>query len=169
MPCRDAMITEVISARPEQTVADALALFDKHGIRAVPVVNEKNEVIGVFNFMHLLTNILPVPVTFDGGLTRLKNMDISLDFVSGTSPWVAKRLELILPKKLEDVMIKNPRTVRPETSLREGIRLMVKYGSPLPVVSDDNNTMAGIISSQTAIKSLLRITKHLEEGKEVNE
>ncbi|MCB1557222.1 MAG: CBS domain-containing protein [Alphaproteobacteria bacterium] len=169
MPCSDAMITEVVSARPDDTVADVLALFDKHGIRAVPVVDEKGYLVGVFNFVHLLTNILPVPVTLDNGLFRLRNMDISLDHISGTTPWVAKRLKIILPKKVEEVMIKNPRSVKPQTPLREGIRLMVKHGSPLPVVRDDSNFLVGIISSQTAVKALLAIEKDMEDGKEVNE
>ncbi len=170
MPCSDAMVTEVISARPDQTVADALALFDKHGIRSVPVVDEKNQVIGLFNFSHLLHSILPVPVTLSSGFGRLKNMDISLDHLNGASPWVAKRLNIMLPKTLKEVMIKDPRTVRPDTPLREGVRLLVKYGSPLPVVkSETDKTLVGLISSQGTVSALMGIASHLEQGKEVNE
>lgn len=169
MPCSDAMITEVISARPDQTVSEALALFNKHGIRSVPVVDEKNAVVGVFSFSHLLYALLPVSSTLGDSILRLKHMDISLDHLSGASPWVAKRLNILLPQKLEEVMLKNPKVVRPETPLREGIRLMVKYDSPLPVVKDESNALVGIISSQSTLTVLTNMAAHLAEGKEVHE
>ncbi|MBL1146716.1 MAG: CBS domain-containing protein [Pseudomonadota bacterium] len=170
MPCQDAMITDVITARPDQTVAEVLAIFYKNQIRAVPVVDEQNRVVGLFNFTHLMENILPVPPAGDDEkLGRMKNMEISLDYFSDTSPWVAKRLSHELPKKLADVMIKNIHMVHPETPLSEGIRLLVKYGSPLPVVKDDNKELSGLISSQTALAALYKISELLDKGEEVPE
>ncbi len=172
MPCSNAMITDVVSVRPDQTVSEALALFDKHNIRAVPVVDEQHKLVGLFSFHHLLHEILPVSVTMGEmkGLERLKHMNISLDHLSGMAPWVAKRLATVLPQKVEDVMFKDVATVHPETPLREGLRLLVQYGSPIPVVKDDDsNVLAGLISSQTTVTELLRIAAELEQGKEIEE
>jgi len=170
MPCQDAMITDVITARPDQTVAEVLAIFYKNKIRAVPVVDDQHRVIGLFNFTHLMENILPVPPAEDDEkLGRMKNMEISLDYFSDMSPWVAKRLHNEMPKKLADVMIKNIHMIHPETPLSEGIRLLVKYGSPLPVVKDNSHVLVGLISSQTAVTALYKISELLEKGAEITE
>jgi CBS domain-containing protein len=158
MPCRDAMITDVITARADQTVADAVALFEKNKITSVPIIDDENKVIGVFSFTHLLENILPMSLAvgngFNGPLARLKHMEISLDSLSEAKPWVAKRLILELPKKLQGTMIQSPAMVRPDTPLREGIRKLVKYGSPLVVVKDDSNTLEGLITYHKTLLAL---------------
>ncbi len=167
MACSEAMISEVITGRPEMTVEEGLELFSKHGIRAVPVVDDKNIVKGIFNFHHLLEDILPVSVTFEEGISRVKHLEISLGGLSGEAPWVAHRLEMLLPKRLDEVMVAvtDMHTVKADTPLREGVRLLVKYGSPIAVVKDDEGTLAGIISSQSAVKALLKIKDELSEAK----
>ncbi len=180
MPCSDAMITDVVSIRPDQTVSEALTLFDTHQIRAVPVVSEQNELVGLCTLHLILRDVLPVSVTMDDKelkkrshmphMPHVPHMDISLDHVSGMAPRVAKRLRIVLPHKIEDVMSRDFATVHPETPLREGLRLLVEYGSPVSVVKDDDsNALVGLISSQTAVKELLRIEKDLEQGKKVEE
>lgn len=169
MPCIDAMITDVITASPDQTVAEVLGVFNDAHIRSVPVVNEDKQVVGLFSFSHLLHGLLPVPVTMSEQLLRVRHMDISLDHLAGASPWVAKRLKTLLPKKMEEVMLKDPVVVHPETPLREGIRLMVKYDSPLPVVDSKSKALVGIISSQSTLGVLLNIAAHIEDGQNVEE
>jgi len=174
MPCIDAMLKKekVITASPEQTVAETLELFEKNEIRSVPVVDANGELVGLFNFLHLLKSILPVPVTLDGDndtWLRLRHLEISLDHLAGSSPWVAQRLELLLPKKLETVMIKNPHFVHSETPLREGVRLITKYGSPLPVVNEETHELVGIVTSQKVVSSLAKIAKSVAEGNKVDE
>lgn len=164
MPCIDAMITEIISIRPDNTVSEILALFDKHGIRAVPVLGEDDKVVGKISFADILNRILPVPVTLEGSLRRLPRMDISLAHISGGTPWVTKRLHRLLPRTAAEIMVKEPRTVNPETPLREGVRLLSKYGSPILVVEEDSGKLAGLISSQTVIKRLLELEKELPES-----
>lgn len=159
MPCGNAMITQVISVRPDQTIAEVLSLFDAHHIRSAPVLDNNRRVVGKIGFTEILMDILPVPVTFEGGLRRLPNMDISLAYISGATPWVAKRLHALMPKKVSEVMVKNPRTVHADTPSREGVRLLAKYGSPLIVVDEKDGTLAGLITSQTVIKRLLELEK----------
>jgi len=162
MPCCDAMITDVISGRPDHTVAEILEIFEARGIRAVPILDDTGKVLGKVTFQDILMNILPVPVTLEGGLRRLPRMDISLAHISGATPWVAKRLHALLPRKVSEIMVKNPKTVESDTPLREGVRLLVKYGSPLLVVNGQTRDLVGLISSQTAIKRLLELKKEFE-------
>lgn len=163
MPCKDAMITEVISVYPDQTVGEALALFEKHKIRTVPVIDEKQHLVGLFTFASLLDELLPI-TDFDDedeNISRqFKHLDISLDFLAETSQWVARRLELVMVKKVSDLIEDDEiRFVSPEAPIREGMRLLVKYGSPLPVVEKDR--LVGLISSQTVVKTLMKIMNEM--------
>ncbi len=163
MPCRDAMVTNVITARSDQTVSDALKLFETHRITSIPIVDDKSAVIGVFSFTNCLLNILPMSLGLDaqssGPLSRLQYMEISLDNLAETKPWVANRLIRELPRKLGDAMVKSPPTVHEETPLREGIRLLVKHGSPLIVVDDDDRTLVGIITYHNTLRALNRLVE----------
>lgn len=166
MPCKDAMITEVISVYPDQTVGEALALFEKHKIRTVPVIDEQKHLVGLFTFASLLDELLPI-TDFDDedeNISRqFKHLDISLDFLAETSQWVARRLELVMVKKVSDLIEDDDiRSVSPEAPIREGMRLLVKYGSPLPVV--ENDRLVGLISSQTVVKTLMKIMNEMNNN-----
>lgn len=165
MPCLDAMIKKVISARPDQTVEDVIEIFDTNAIQTVPVVDEDNRVIGVFNFHDLLWQILPSVVTeLELDHPRGRYVDLKLDHIDGMSPWVERRLEIMYPKELKDVMRREFGVVHPDTPLREGIRMLVKYGSPLPVVCDEKNHLEGLISYQSAIEALRKLMKEREDN-----
>ncbi len=164
MPCKRAMITKVISVDPDKTIGDVLAMFNEYNIRGVPVV-ENDEIVGVFHLRNILQNLLPVNVTVDHGV----NLDLRLDYLVGAAPGIAKRLRKLLLVKVGEVMepVKDLRLVTPETPLWEGVRLLVKYDSPLAVVeSQENRKMAGIISSQSIVKALLDMAA--EEEKNLN-
>lgn len=170
MPCNDAMFTDVVTVTPDQTVGEALELFQQHGIRAVPVVDADKTLVGVYSFSALLLSLLPMPDAFGDGFYGMRTLDISLDHLAGSAPWVARRLKNVMAKPIKDVMVSKPACVVEDTPLREGIRLMVKYGSPLPVVNNkEERKLVGLISSQTTIKALLEIAEHVKKGKEVQE
>lgn len=166
MPCKDAMVErEIISATPENTLAEVIDLFDAHGIRSVPVIDDEGKLAGLFNFHHLLTTILPVPAN----LGRDLGVDISLDHLVGMSDCVAARLDKYLDKPLAEIMVTDPKFVHPETPLREGVRLLAQYCSPLPVTDEKTGQLVGLISSQSALKVLLNMKTHLKCGKPAEE
>lgn len=157
MPCKRAMITDVIAASPDQTIEDILKIFNERGIRGLPVV-ENGEIIGVFHLRNLLQNLLPVNVTLDKGV----NLDVRLDYLVGAAPGVAKRLRKLLMIRVRDVMepIEDLRTVTSETPLWEGVRLLVKFDTPLAVVeTEDSKKLTGIITSQSIVKALLEMAE----------
>ena len=85
---------------------------------------------------------------------RIRQVDVSLDNFYGTHDLVATRLKNQKPRKIADVMI-TPDTVRPDTPLREGIRLLEKYGSPVPVIDDvKSRKLVGVITIQSIIRTL---------------
>ena len=85
MPCRNAMITDVISCKPDDTVEHVMSIMEENRIRHVPVIDENNVLLGMFGYSHLLNELLPVSVKMEDGLQRI-------NFVIGASPGVAKRL-----------------------------------------------------------------------------
>lgn len=156
MPCEEAMITKVITLDPDQTVEEALATLEKKNIRAAPVLDGSGKLLGMFSFHHLLTNLLPVSVTMDDGLQNL-------DFVIGAAPGVSKRLRKLKPQKIGEIMDRKVIVLHPHTPIWEGIRLLVKYGSPLPVISEEDGRFLGILTEQSAVHELEKSIDVLEE------
>lgn len=161
MPCIEAMTTEMLTVSPDQTVSDAVALMDEHGIRALPVVDAKNNLVGMFGFDPLLRGLLPVSLT----IGEHDGLDLRLDYVLHASSGVAQRLSKLMSRSVGEVMTRDLYTVHPETPLWEGVRLLVKYGSPLPVVRAESMFLVGIMTAQTATRAFLHILDLMAEGK----
>lgn len=165
MPCKEAMIEKVISVGPDQTVGEALALFEKHKIRTVPVVDANHKLLGLFSFNQLLEALLPISFEEDtDGLRHFKVVEVSLDYLGDSAPWLAHRLNMVIGRKVCDFMKEDIHPVRPDTPLREGIRLIVKHGSPLTVV--DNGKLVGIITSQNVAKVVTDIATDMKKNSE---
>lgn len=153
MPCSHAMIQEdLVTANADTTLDQALEIFNKHKIRSIPVVDTENNLLGLFNFHQLLMAILPIPVGLGHNLDPL---DISLDHMFGQAEWLSERLLKHLHRTIGELMIKDLKTVHPETPIGEGVRLLAHYGSPVAVTDENSNKLVGIITSQSVIKVLL--------------
>nr|WP_321456235.1 CBS domain-containing protein [uncultured Cohaesibacter sp.] len=150
MPCKDATIESVVSLKPDQTVGDAMRILEAARIRYAPVLSEDNTLLGMFGFMSVLGEMLPVSVTMADGLDHL-------DFVRGAKPSIAQRLEAIKSKTVESAMDKKPVTLSPDLAVWEGILKLTKHGSPLPVVESGTNKFLGILTEQSAITELERV------------
>ncbi len=160
MSCDTAMITEVITAKEDETVEEALNRLNKHSLRCLPVVNNDGALMGLLSLNKVLESLLPVAVTMPDGLQRL-------NFVVGASPGIAKRLNKIRAKKVSEVMNEDMYVVHPTTPTWEAIRLMVKYGSPIPVVEKETGKLCGLISEQSSIKDLDGVIEQLEKEGEI--
>lgn len=155
MFCRNAMVTDVVSAGPDQTIRDALGLFEQHRIRAVPIVDRGGKLLGLFTFDVMLSNLLPGAVL----VNRHEMMDVNLrlDYLVDAEPDVAKHLGELLPVKLGEVMDREVRVVHPGTPLWEGMRLLVQHGSPIPVVEEKSRKLLGLLSVQSATGHLVEL------------
>lgn len=155
MSAENTIISEVYTVGPDWKVGDAIDLLDKKGVRAVPVVDNQNKLLGMLSTHQLIKNLLPVSATMEDGLQRLS-------FVIGAAPGVAKRLRSTSEKKVSEVMAKDIVVVHPETPTWEALRLLTLYGSPLPVVTSHKGTLVGIISEQSALEELRRLGEEME-------
>jgi CBS domain-containing protein len=55
MRTQDIMTTPVITVRPQTSIKDAAGLLVDHGISALPVVNEDDELVGIVSEGDLIT------------------------------------------------------------------------------------------------------------------
>jgi CBS domain-containing protein len=56
---RDVMTPQVLSARPEQSLADVARFMTEHDVRAVPIVDEGGTLLGMVTHRELLRHLLP--------------------------------------------------------------------------------------------------------------
>lgn len=153
-PCSDAMIKEVLTLKPDQTVAEAMDIYKEAGIRSLPVVDDKGKLVGLMGLRHVLLNLLPKSVTMEDGVRRL-------DFIMDAAPGIAKRYRKSLPLKVEELMDKNPTVVERDTSMWEAVRVMALHGSPLPII-DDKGIFVGMISRQTLLEELKNLLEEMD-------
>lgn len=147
------MITEVISINAHDTVGDAMALYEEKGIRGAPVVNDQGELLGLLTLGHILRHLIPEAAILEDQ-PRLKHVEVSLENIHGTMEGVVKNLTNLKKLKVEEVMVE-PDVVHPDMPLREGIRLIERYGSPIPVLEDDkSNKLVAVLSSQSILSAL---------------
>ena len=155
-PCSDSMIQGVLTLKPETSVAEALAIFEEHDIRSIPVVDDTGKLVGLFGLKHLLLGLLPASATMEDGLRRL-------DFVIGAAPGIAKRLKKVKQKAIGDIMDKNPMVLYQDTATWEALRVMAVHGSPISIVEEKTGNFVGMISRKSLLTSLDKLLQNLEE------
>ena len=155
MPCETAILTEVYTVKPDMKVHDALLYIHEKNVRAMPVIDDEGKLVGMFSLEALMKSLLPIAVTMEEGLQKL-------GFVVGAGPGIAKRLKKAQTQTVSDVMLKDIIVTHPSTALWEAIRLMVKYGSPIPVVEENSANFIGIISEQSAMLDLEKLLEEME-------
>lgn len=146
-PCSDAIVKQVVCARPDQSVEQALQIFKEHNIRTVPVVDKDGIFHGVFGLREVLVELLPTAVKMQDGLE-------DLDFILDAEPGIAKRLKKLRPRLIGDVMNKKIKVAHPSTSTWEVLRMMTLYGSPVAIVEKESKKFVGVVSRQTLLEEL---------------
>lgn len=156
MPCKDAIVADPVLGYKGQTIEEILALLENKHIRTVPIVDENNVLLGLFGYDQILEHLLPISARMEDGLQRL-------DFIIGAAPGVAKRLRKLYPKKVEEVLNGKCCVLPPDTPAWEAIRLLTKYGSPIPVVNEEDGSLIGIVTEQSALEHLKMILADIEQ------
>jgi len=162
MKNKHAIIVRVHTVAPEQTVQQALDLLRKHSIRCLPVVDANKQFCGLFTFEAVFKQLLPMAVRMEGGLDNV-------DFITGTSSGSAKRLRKIAQKLVSDVMLTEVPEVHPDTSAWEMLRLLAKFGSPIPVTDELSHKFLGIVSDQSVLSSLEEVLEEVEAEEAIRE
>lgn len=153
-PCTRAMVSDVTTIKPDQTVEEALQIFKERCIRNVPVVDADGKFLGLFGLRQVLLNLLPKAASMEHGLGNLK-------FVIDAAPGIAKRLRKLHPVSVSEIMNKNPSICFEDTSTIEALRIMAMEGSPVVVVDRDGK-FKGIISRKTLLDGMYELLEEIE-------
>ena len=152
MSCRTAMIAmdHVVTAKSDMRVSDIAHMLENKKLRAVPVLNENDALVGMFSTRVLLRNILPASVTMEDGLQRLS-------FGHGAEGSLARALVDVMDDPIVDHIEKKPIVLHADTAMWEVVRLLVEHGSPLAVVEEGTNKLIGLMSDQSILEALNKL------------
>ena len=144
MQAKDVMTAGVISINVKETIFDAAELLLGAGISGVPVVDDKNAVVGIVSEADLIRRAETGTAVRKNWLARLLASHISAadDFVAAHT------------RRVADVMTKEVVTARPDAPLRELVDLMERHGiKRIPIV--DGGALVGVVSRADMLRALL--------------
>lgn len=135
---KDFMQRYVLTVPPSITVGDLIFVFMKHGVDAIPVVGEDNELIGIISEGDLLYKKVHPEIpeyidVMDDDLYRL-----------GFGHY-EKSLDQIMDTKAEDIMTRDVVCVTPDTTMDKITSLMIDdHLKVIPVVKKPKKAISGV-------------------------
>jgi len=144
---RNFMIKDVVSVRPDTPLLEATNTMLKGGFTGVPVVDEKNAVVGILTEYDLLTkgSSLHLP-TF---LKLIKEFDV----YKKDESLISEDLKKILNLKVLDLMNDDPLTLNPNMPIEEAAKVFAEHHKVNPIlIVDENKKLIGVLSRFDVIK-----------------
>lgn len=143
---RDIMTTPVITVHPELGVKELVALFRKHRLGGVPVVNDDDMLVGIVTEGDLMAMDADVPMPH-----YFELLD-SIIYLGGQKKF-KEHLQKAVAATVADLMTPSPFTVKPGDPARAAATLMARHGfDRVPV--EDGGKVVGIVSRHDIIKLL---------------
>ncbi|NOR78889.1 MAG: CBS domain-containing protein [Methanophagales archaeon] len=143
------MTRDVITATENDTVLNVVNVLRANSIAGVPVVNDREEIVGVVS----VSDILKLLDDFHWYTPFFSAMDI-LHLHSDELEDVKRDIEEVSEMKVKDAMSKNPKTIAPDTLIDDAAQIMYSTGfNRLPVL-DEKGKLVGIVARADIITSL---------------
>lgn len=141
MLIKERMSRPVITVQPDVAIMDGMSLMEKEGIRRLPVVDKRGQLVGIISKKDIL-HAAPSDAT-------------------SLSVWEVNRL--ISKIKIKGIMTEDVITIGEDTPMEEAARIMAdnKVGG-LPVVRDSK--VVGIITETDLFKIFLEMLGARERG-----
>jgi CBS domain-containing protein len=134
MKARDYMSRDVVSVGRASNMAEIVDVLNKHKISGVPVVDGEGKLLGVVTHEELINIFIPHYFSMFDDLAFLDDLE---SIETRTMSQIEPTLFLA-----EDLMVANPVTVRPETSIMKAAALLLnKRLFFLPVVDEDGKVV----------------------------
>ncbi|RME54242.1 MAG: CBS domain-containing protein [Caldilineae bacterium] len=153
---RDIMSSPVVTVTPETSIQEIARLMREHAVSAVPVVTAAGKLVGIITEIDLIARHAPpkapqyIPLLW--GLIPLRFDDYAN---------YKEQVRHILAVNAEQLMTRNPATVRPDDTIERAAELMIKPGHrSLPVM--DGDKLVGIVTRT----DLVRLIEDLEASDE---
>ncbi len=140
------MSRNLITCRPDQTVAEVIKLAHDKSVRMVPVVDEENRILGAVNTLTLLSHLVPeyivkgylksIPYAPDMGLLR-------------------RHYREILGYKVSEVMDRDPTIVKEDESLLSVAAALITYDRfEYALVADEHGYLVGVVACNDILRCL---------------
>jgi predicted transcriptional regulator len=145
MKIKEIMTKEVKSISPDTTVQEALSLLEKLQISGLPVIDDKDKLMGMFTEKNVLSYILPSYIQRVG------------KFVYEENPKVTKKKFAELSKiKVSQLMRKEVITATEDTTLCEVARLMLTQNVRRIPILDKAGRVVGIVARCDILKAFAK-------------
>jgi len=142
---KDIMIKKVVTISKDATLAELAKLLIKNKISGVPVVDKKEELVGIVTEADLIIkeSNLPFPLSF------------SFAFLKSYESYTKSTKEY-LETRVEEVMSANVKTVREDMPTSKVVNIMINNNiNRLPILNNDGK-LTGIITRADIIKSIIK-------------
>jgi CBS domain-containing protein len=141
---KEVMARDVVYVDPQDTIEEALALLIENRVSALPVVNGRQQCVGVLSTTDLI------------GLARELGDEVAdLSQVSEASRgWLLEKMEQhgMTKQKVREVMTTEVVSTGPEATLAQAARAMVRNRVHRLAVVDDNR-LVGILSTMDILEA----------------
>jgi CBS domain-containing protein len=153
MKAADVMATNVITVRPDTPVATIAEVLLANRISAVPVVNDKDVLVGIVSEGDLIHRV-------EAGTERHRSW--WLELLTGKET-LAHEFVMSHARKAADVMTRPMISVQPDTPLGDIASLLEKHRiKRVPVAS--NGKIVGIVSRANLIQALVNLNRAKTEA-----
>ena len=151
------MTKNVINCSSETSVKEAARLMYLNGLTGMPVLNDKDEVVGIiteYDLIRVEDHLhLPATFTFLGSIVTLDNP------LNGDE--VQKQLEKLAATKVSELMTRDVESISSDAVIEDAAELILhKKLNPIPVV--DDGKIVGIISRADIVKLIAGETKEFQ-------
>ncbi len=146
MKARDYMSGDVVSVGRAANMAEIVAILNKHGVSGVPVVDEEGGLLGVVTHEELINVFIPHYLSMFDDLAFLDDLGaIETQTMAEIEP------SLFLA---EDVMVADPVTVKPETSIVKAAALLLNKRLVFLPVVDADGRVVGVLNRGDVSRAL---------------
>jgi CBS domain-containing protein len=157
----DLMTRDPIVVRPETSITEAIALFGKHHISGIPVVNDRAKLVGMISATDLMWREkgidMPLYLMFLDGVIMLQN---PLDR--------QRSLHKVLGQTVGEVMTATPISITTDRTLTTAAKLMAENRiRRLPVVLGDGQVV-GVISEGDIVRAMCQeLTQNIDRQESI--
>ncbi len=152
---RDIMTKDVVIAHPDDTIKKVIKELAEHDISGLPVIDDKNKVIGIISEKDILKALKTESRTLS--MIFPSSHALGMDFEESVNYRELKdALKELHNLKIEKIMNKNVITVSEDITGAEVANIMVKNNiNRIPVVKNDK--LVGIVTRGDIIRGLSKI------------
>jgi CBS domain-containing protein len=145
MKIKEVMTKDITSISPQISAKEALDSLLKMEISGLPVIDEKNKLVGMFTEKDILRNVLPSYIEKVGRFVYEENPKL-----------IGKKFQYLKDLSVSKLMCKDVVTVDENTSLCEVARLMLTQKIRRIPVLDKEKKVVGIVAREDIVRAYAR-------------